>query len=104
MLIVIITIVEIGAVMIKGTEKRVVRVKDIGGDIFEEAYFVLKEGRLDVPHPDMISEAVRIIEENSNNERDRSERERKAFRPLLLTLIVSAAIFVAAVIGLVIFS
>lgn len=89
--------------MIKGTEKRVVRVKDIGGDIFEEAYFVLKEGRLDVPHSDMISEAVRIIEENSKDGLDRRERVRVRPHLTLLSLAGSAALVIAAVIGLLIF-
>ncbi len=50
--------------MVKGCQRRIVVLKDTGSDLFEEAYFILKE---DLPEsaakisPDMVEEANRIL-------------------------------------------
>ena len=53
----------------RGTQKRVVYLKNTGSDIFEEAYFIIKEKTdidiLAAGENDLIKEASRIINENS---------------------------------------
>ena len=54
----------------RGYQKKVIFLKNADSDIFDEAYFILKEGiLLSVPENDMINEANRIIEENLKGER-----------------------------------
>ena len=50
----------------RGYQKKVIFLKNAGGEIFDEAYFVLKcDDRARVfSHATMVSEAKRIIEEN----------------------------------------
>ena len=88
--------------MLKGTEKRVVRIKGVGGDVFEEAYFVLKDGRMDTPPRDFISEVSRIIEENSLIGEGRSRDVPRRNRILLLSLAVCVALTCATLLGLLI--
>ena len=54
--------------MIKGCQKRAVFVKNTGSSIFEGAYFILKDKYSEEALSDMniVSEANRIIEENSD--------------------------------------
>ena len=92
----------IGDVMLKGLEKRVIKIKDIDSGIFEEAYFILRGGKMDVPAPDMISEASRIIEENSLDRRMGGSLPRTRARTLIL-LIAGGVAAIATVIGLLIF-
>ena len=89
--------------MLKGTEKRVVRIKGVGGDVFEEAYFVLKDGRMDTPEEDFISEVSRIIEENSLIGKEEGISTKTGGQILLLSLAVGVALLCATVIGLLIF-
>ena len=88
--------------MLKGTEKRVVRIKDVGGDIFEEAYFVIRSGRVDTSRSDMISEANRIIEENSLIGKGEDIAPRPRTRILILSLAGCVALICVTVIGLII--
>lgn len=50
----------------RGYQKKVIFIKNVGGEIFEEAYFVIKgeEKTLKISHTTMVAEAKRIIEEN----------------------------------------
>lgn len=49
----------------RGYQKRVIYMKNPGSAVFEEAYFVIKEGNHSSPSgQDIIKEANRIIEEN----------------------------------------
>ena len=50
----------------KGCQKRMIMLKNTGSEIFEEAYFILKElpKKPAVTESDMVREANRIIEEN----------------------------------------
>lgn len=47
----------------RGSEKRVIFLRDTGSRYFEEAYFVLRRGiaEADTPEEDMVREAQRII-------------------------------------------
>ena len=86
--------------MLKGTEKRVVRIKGVAGDVFEEAYFILKDRRMDTPPGDMVSEASRIIEENSLIGKGETKPQRISRVRLLLSLAGGVALVCATVIGL----
>lgn len=49
----------------RGYQKRVIFLKNTGSELFEEAYFVVKDGMGEKrSHLDMVGEANRIIEEN----------------------------------------
>jgi len=55
------------AVIYKGCQKRMIMLKNTGSEIFDEAYFILKEERVlkaDTSENDMVREAGRIINEN----------------------------------------
>ncbi|MBQ8747660.1 MAG: hypothetical protein IJZ08_07340 [Clostridia bacterium] len=53
----------------RGSEKRIIYVKDTGSKLFEEAYFVLRrgvsEGETPLSEDDMVREASRIVEEGN---------------------------------------
>lgn len=51
----------------KGTQRRIIVIKDPGGKYFEQACFILKESVMpsEVSESDMVSEACRIITKNS---------------------------------------
>ena len=52
----------------RGYQKRVIYMKNPGSDLFEEAYFVIKEGAYsEAVKTSVIDEAERIIEENSTS-------------------------------------
>lgn len=89
--------------MLKGIEKRVVRIKGVGGDVFEEAYFILKDGRMDTSKKeDFISEASRIIEENSLIGKEEGASRKNVGRILLFSLAAGVALACATIIGLLI--
>ena len=89
--------------MLKGIEKRVVRIKGVGGDVFEEAYFILKDGRMDTSKKeDFISEASRIIEENSLIGKEEGVSRKNVGRILLFSLATGVALACATIIGLLI--
>ena len=50
--------------MIKGCEKRVIQIKSPKSDIFEEAYFILKDADYDPPTCDIVREAERLLQES----------------------------------------
>lgn len=52
--------------MIKGCQKKIIMINDTGSDVFDQAYFIVKDNENDrkLSKTDMIREANRIIEEN----------------------------------------
>ena len=80
--------------MIKGTSRRVIVVKNPGTDVFEEAYFIIKEGKMKrkSDHKTLLSEASKILEENG------SERDRRS-----LTFINVLSFFLGAFAAVIIF-
>ena len=53
--------------VMKGCQKRIIVMKNTGSNIFDEAYFILKDSALRSPgisEHDMVGEAARIIAEN----------------------------------------
>ena len=76
--------------MIKGNQKKVIHIKNTESRIFDEAYFILKEGiALSVPENDIINEANRIIEENLIDEGG-SKRICKSLKAKNLAILLSA--------------
>ena len=51
---------------VRGYQKKVIFLKNVGSEIFEEAYFVVKceEKTRKISHATMVEEAKHIIEEN----------------------------------------
>ena len=50
--------------MVRGCQKKIVYLKSTGSDVFDEAYFVVREMALDkMSECDMVKEANRILEE-----------------------------------------
>ena len=97
---------EDGGSMVRGTQKRIVYVKNTGGAVFEEAIFVVKDGKEPgLSDGDMIGEATRIIEEHAVRSGRREEERRKNFPAwlfflfgMLLSLAVSACAYFFAVV------
>ncbi len=50
--------------MIKGCNKRVIVMKDVGNSVFEEAFFILKPGTEKTAQTDILFQAQKIIDEN----------------------------------------
>lgn len=57
--------------MIKGCEKRVIHIKSPKSDVFEEAYFILKDADYDPPTCDIVREAERLLSESEEGARHR---------------------------------
>lgn len=57
----------------RGYQKKVIFLKNTGSDVFDEAYFVLKndEKRSFFSHATMVNEAQKIIEENFGSKKKR---------------------------------
>lgn len=51
--------------MVKGCQRQIVLLRGTGSELFEEAYFILKPEKTSLPQARMITEANRIIEENT---------------------------------------
>ena len=54
--------------MFRGCQKKMIKLKNIGSGVFDEAYFILKDVAAESPYiteTDMIKEANRIIGDNS---------------------------------------
>ena len=84
--------------MIKGNQKKVIHIKNTDSRIFDEAYFILKEGiLLSVPENDMINEANRIIEENLKGERGGKRYGKLLIRKRLIIISSATAATVLAV-------
>ena len=77
--------------MVRGCEKRVVRLDTHGSRYFEEVLFVLKDEADSASHRDIVAEAGRIIEENT---REREKKEKRGVPCLffLLGAAVAAAV------------
>ncbi len=75
--------------MVRGCEKRVVRLDTHGSRYFEEVLFVLKDEADSASHRDIVAEAGRIIEENT---REREKEGRASLLPYLSFLLGAAVV------------
>jgi hypothetical protein len=77
----------------RGYQKRVIHIKNTGSNLFEEAYFVVKEdSRCNEVGLSIIDEANRIIEENVTGEK----RKKKRTANYVNILFFAIGLFVAA--------
>lgn len=60
--------------MVRGCQRRIIRLHTTGSGMFEEAYFILKPERGNAPEAMMIAEANRILAEQVNASRPRPRR------------------------------
>lgn len=65
--------------MIKGSERRMIYIRDTGSNLFREAYFVLRENAPASSEKDMIAEAERIIRERFVPGAVKKRRDKKTF-------------------------
>lgn len=84
----------------RGTQKKILYVKSTGGAVFDEAFFVLKDGREDDGgfSGDILGEANRIIEEHTARGGQKKECGERGISPALFFLsgmLLSAALFFA---------
>lgn len=62
--------------MVRGCQKKIVYLKSTGSDVFDEAYFVVREMALDkMSECDMVKEANRILEECTSLDNGIDKRE-----------------------------
>lgn len=64
--------------MVKGCQRRIVMLRGTGSGMFEEAYFILKPEKTDLPEQLMIVEANRIIAEHALAETPKRKTDRHA--------------------------
>jgi len=78
---------------VRGSEKKIIYVKDTGSQIFEEAYFVLRRGAegSGPSHSgeDMVQEAQRIVEESTLSYV--RHKKRRQIRGRLVSFLAGAA-------------
>lgn len=60
--------------MIKGCHKRIVFLKDTESELFDEAYFILKPNAIQVKESDLITEATRIVNGLSTENKQKKKR------------------------------
>ena len=78
--------------LLKGSQKKIVRLQSAGSRLFDEAFFVLRDDAAPPATGDMLSEANRILEENMLPRR-RARRPRS-----FLSFLVCAACFLSGAI------
>jgi len=66
----------------RGYQKRVVFLKNPESDIFEEAYFVMKEKASEPVSDEIVSEAYRIINTNRKETKRKSRTPRFSYKAL----------------------
>ena len=59
--------------MIKGCQKKIIFLKNTGCDLFEEAYFIMKDCAIDKGQSDIVLEATKIV----NNLKDANIPEKR---------------------------
>ena len=83
----------------RGTQKRVVYLKNTGSELFDEAYFIIKENTkrafLETTEDDLIKEANRIINEHTREKKGRARG--KLIREIGAFLIGASVSFILTV-------
>ena len=70
--------------MLKGTQRKVIVLKDTKSGIFDEAYFIVKNSAdsTNLTTHDMVNEANRIITDSVINGTEKEKKSEKLLRPL----------------------
>ncbi|NLY68432.1 MAG: hypothetical protein GX067_01380 [Clostridiales bacterium] len=95
--------------VMKGCQKRIIVMKNTGSNLFDEAYFILKDSAVRSPsisEQDMVGEAARIIAENMivSERRDTKPRRRSGAPELYMLLrwyvagVITAALICIAIV------
>ncbi|MGI6202242.1 MAG: hypothetical protein ACOYID_02435 [Eubacteriales bacterium] len=95
--------------VMKGCQKRIIVMKNTGSNLFDEAYFILKDSAVRSPsisEQDMVGEAARIIAENMivSERRDTKPRRRSGDPELYMLLrwyvagVITAALICIAIV------
>ena len=85
----------------RGYQKRVIYMKNPGSAVFEEAYFVLRDGEETAGGTfDIIEEANRIIKENTDEEKRSKNTFFKCTLPIFLTGFLIGAAVLSVVLNL----
>ncbi len=79
--------------MVKGARKNIVILKNTGSELFEEAHFILREGKICHTELDLLREANRILEENKEETKKRSGAALRALSFLLPFLLGASLAF-----------
>lgn len=72
--------------MLKGIQKNVMVVRLMGSPCFEAAYFVIRAGKKEPKHGDMVKEANRIISESDPHGTAKGSRVLKRWERAMLVL------------------
>lgn len=88
--------------MIKGCSKRVVVLKNPKSDIFEEAYFIVREKKVPDSKGTMIDEANRIIVENTLGARPLVKKDKSRSGTLLFLMGMVTSLTLAIIYALII--
>lgn len=89
--------------MYKGCQRKMIMIKNPGGDLFDEAYFILKEKAVkkqSLNDHDMIAEANRIVGENMLS--DYTEKKKKDGRGTCAAIYILGVLSGMGVAGLLI--
>ena len=85
--------------MIRGCQKRIVVLKETGSKMFEEAQFVIKDEYKECQDFDIISEAVKIISDNSFKLKE-PNKKRKSSEILPFALGILLGVFLSVLVYL----
>ena len=87
--------------MLKGCQKRIIMINDTGSDIFDQAYFIIKDANIcdRFCKTDMIREANRIIDNNLLGAYFSGERKKKRGRYDVRSFVLGA-LFGAALVAI----
>lgn len=86
--------------MIKGAHRSIIKLKNIRGEVFEEAYFILKEGKENEKSRDVVREAKKIITENLIvPERALAYKNKRRKRLVFKILIFLLGVLLGAILG-----
>ena len=78
--------------MLRGYQRKIIFLKNIGSDVFDEAYLVINDRyeREKVFKKDMIIEAKRIINESLDRANGRHKISKKTFLTIVLSFLLGA--------------
>ncbi|MBO7149088.1 MAG: hypothetical protein J6V93_04440 [Clostridia bacterium] len=80
--------------VLKGTQRRMIKISGCADTVFEEAYFILRPstGQNDMSKSDMIAEANRIIRENALLSDKKDGKSIKISLGLFLLLVITSVL------------
>jgi len=84
--------------MLKGTQKKIIHIKNTDSSYFEEAYFVIRESTNELPREnDMLKEAIRIARLSGIGDA-KKERKKAFFSPVRVLSGAAVMLSLAAIV------